>query len=180
VKPPHQFRGFDINWVLIFEDSRRTAENEAEGMNVFVKVGKFEFDLIAGVEVVQFEYLKIANENESGKFGIFDAGEIIQCLLFGFCQVTACAFLFDEKSSLPKQIDEAGRFRPCALDWFFEGGNLAALDAEYFKEFIVESLSLALLVMGVFPFLCKLVSAVPNLVPGKAYVALRAAEANAI
>lgn len=149
-------------------------------MDVLVKIGEFELNLFASVEVVEFKGLKIANENVAREFGIFDAGEITERLLPGFCQVAAGAFLLDKKGSLPKQIDEAGCFRPCALDRFFEGRNLAALNAEQFEKIVVESLGLALFVTSVFPILRELGGPVPDLIPRKANLALRAAEASVL
>ncbi len=106
----HQFRGFDIDGVLVFENAGRAAENEAEGMDVLVKIGELELNLFAGVKIVEFKGLEIANKNVAGEFGVFDAGEIFERLLLGFCQVASGAFLLDEKGSLPEQIDEAWRF----------------------------------------------------------------------
>jgi hypothetical protein len=110
VKLAHQFRGFDIDGVLVFENAGRAAENEAEGVDVFVKIGELELSLVAGIEIVEFKGLEIANENVAGEFSILDAGEILERLLLGFCQVASGAFLLDEKGSLPEQIDEAWRF----------------------------------------------------------------------
>src|SRR5258708_14455061 len=170
VEPPHQLRGFDIDGVLVFEDAGRAAENETEGVDVFVKIGELELNLFGRVEVVEFKGLKVADENVAGEFGIFDAWEILKRLLLGLCQVAAGAFLLDKKRSLPEQIDEAGCFRACALDRLFEGRNLAALNAEQFEKVVVESLRLALFVAGVFPILRDLGSPVPDLIPqiGKA------------
>jgi hypothetical protein len=64
-------------------------------VNVLVKIGQLEFEFLARVEVVKFEALKIANEDVSREFGIFNPGEIVERLLFGFGQVAACAFLLD-------------------------------------------------------------------------------------
>jgi hypothetical protein len=147
-------------------------------VNVLVKIAEFEFDVVARVEVVEFERLKIANENVSGQLGILDAGEIVEGLLFGFGQVASGAFLLDEEGALPKQIDEARSSRSLTLDRFFECRDLASLDAKDFEEFIVEGLRLALFIVGVFPFLGEPVGSVSYLVPRKPYMALRAAVAS--
>ena len=98
----HQLGGFDVYGVLVLENAGRAAKDEAKGVNLLVKIAKLEFDFFPRVEVVKFEGLKITNENVAGKFGILDAGEIIERLLLGLSQVAASAFLLDKKRSLPK------------------------------------------------------------------------------
>ena len=73
-----------------------------------------------------------------------------------------------------------GAFDPAPLDRLFESSDLSALDAEDLEEFVVESLGLALFVVGVFPFLRELGRPVPYLIPRKANIALGAAVASVI
>jgi len=111
---------------LVFEDPRRTAKNEAECLDVLWQVLEFELDLLPSIEIVGLKGLKIGNQHIAGQLGVFDAGKLVERLLFGLRQIAACAFLLDEESPFPKKVDEAGRFGSSTLYRFFEGSNLAA------------------------------------------------------
>ena len=100
------------------------------------------------------EVLEVAQQKIAGKFLVFYADEIFQCLRFGVVEIFPRAFVFDQQGFAPEQVNES---LPVIefLDGFLEGGDFAAADAEHFKESVVEGLRFAFFVAGIAPFCGK-------------------------
>jgi hypothetical protein len=104
----------------------------------------------------------------TGKFVLFQAGEIVEGLSFRADKVPPSALLFDQKHTLPEQVNEAARV-PQPFNWLFEGCDTPARDAKNFKELVVKSLAFASFIARVFPFFGEAGSTSPDLIPAKAH-----------
>jgi hypothetical protein len=66
---------------------------------------KSNFDPL--VKIIEFEELKIADEDIAWELVVLEFREVIEGLLFGTPQVKASAFLLDEQYAFPEKIDES-------------------------------------------------------------------------
>ena len=71
----HEFRGFDVDRVFIFELALNPTKNEREGLDMLRQVVKPEFPFLTFFEVVEFKSLEIAEQNEALQvLVVLDAG----------------------------------------------------------------------------------------------------------
>jgi len=168
VERAKDFGGFDVGRVLVAEDALFNAGDESEMLDVAREVAKRKADLGAGVEVVKFELLKVADEEIAGEFVVFELGKVVESLFFGFREVAASALLLYEEHAFPEKVDEAAAVAE-ALDGFFVTGDAAAAGAEDLEKLVVERLRLAALVVGVFPISGELGGLRANLGPAEAH-----------
>jgi len=96
VQPTHQFRGLDVDGVLVAEGALLDAKNESKCFDLLGQVDELElYRSAAFVEVIKLEVLEIADENVAGQFVLFESREIFQGLLFGSVEIPAGALLLD-------------------------------------------------------------------------------------
>src|ERR1035441_1546212 len=107
--------------------------------------------------------------NIAGKLMLLEAGEVVEGLFLGTCQVAASTLLLDEKHALPEQIDEAALVAEL-LDGLLETGDTAAGDAKHLEELVIKGLAFPAFVVGVVPFLREAGGASPALIPAKAHL----------
>ncbi len=159
-----KFRRLDIDRILIPEGALLHPKDEAEFLDMAGQIGKRDGDLFVFVQVVQIECLKVADQHIAGQFGVFQAGEIIQRLLFGFYPVAANAFLLGQQHAFPEQIDKSA-FVAQLLYRLFKGGDPAHGHAENFKKIPVEKLRLAFFIAMPRPLSGEAGGAGSDLVP---------------
>lgn len=97
---------------------------------------------------------------------VFQAGEIVVGLLAGANEVAAGALLLHQQDALPEQVDEAA-FLAQQADRLLESRDLAAADPKDLEEVVVETLRLALLIVGIGPFARELSGAGANFIPAE-------------
>lgn len=110
----------------------------------------------------------IRDDDVARDFGVAAfVGEVLNVferLGFGFAEVLAETFVFDDDFAAPEAINVAVTAGD-AFDRFLEGGNQPAFDAEDLKEFVPESLFLGALAFRALPFAGELDGVVANFVP---------------
>ena len=116
------------------------------------------------VKIVEFERLKVADEDKAGQFMFFEPGKVIEGLGLSSLETATCAFLFYKENALPEKIEEAALLTEKS-DGLFKTCDTATRYAKDFKEFIVESLTLASFVVPVFPFFREARGADSDFVP---------------
>jgi hypothetical protein len=152
---------------LIAESAFLNPKDESKVFDVFGKLMKRKSDPRILIKIVKLEGLKVAEQNVSRKLWFSEPWKVIQRLLFCSHQISPGALLFYEENSLPKQVEKA---TPIAeqSDRFLKAGDSPAGHSEDFKEFVIECLRLASLVMCIFPlkekafFAAELISEAPT------------------
>ena len=124
--------------------------DEKEKPKVLLKFSQREVADRAFVEVMQLKVPKVTQQDIAWFFVGFQPGKIVFGLLESFGQVFAPTLVLYEQRALPEQIYVA-IFAVNLLDAFFEGGDLAALDAEDLEEFVPKALGIGVFAFDVLP-----------------------------
>ena len=173
MEPPHNLGRLNIDRILVAECALLNAENEAEILNVIGKVTKWKSNRSALFEVVKLKGLEITYQDMTRKLVFFEAGKIVERLLFGLCKVEAAAFLLDQQHAFPKEVDAPAFVVGKILDRGFETCHPPAAHAEDVEEVIVESLGVAAFVALAMSFLGELGGGGTDFIPGKSHSRLQ-------
>lgn len=169
VEAAHVFDRFDVDGTLLDEFVLLVAGEEGELVDVVAKIGEGKFDgadaavvekgkieLVLGFKVVQGDAGEVRNDDVARNlFVAAFAGEVLNVaegLGFGFAEVLAAAFVFDENDARPKKVNVAvisGK----SLDGLLEAGDGAAGNSKDVEELIPEGLLFGLFALRAGPFL---------------------------
>ena len=150
VELPHEFCGRDVCGVLVTEGPAFHAEDETEVLDVLREVGEGEARGSLFVEVLEFEGLEVAEQEEPGSFAFRECVEILEGLLACFGQAASGAFLLNKEHTWPEQVDvsvSVVQLRDVCL----VPSDASSADVEDLEELVVEALGVLLLVGGVVP-----------------------------
>ena len=120
--------------------------------------------LLPFIKVVEFEGPNIADKDIARMIALGKSVEIHPGLPVGLAEISACALLFHNEHSGPKQVNEAlttSEFR----NVLFVVRSASSPHSEYLKELVVETLRFAFLVGCVLPLLGKGSGTIPNFIP---------------
>ena len=92
----------DVRRVLVSEGSSFDTEDEAEVLDVFGQLGEREAHGPVLVEVLEFEFLEVAQEEKARALDIGERVEVLQGLLSGASEAPPCALLLDEEHPWPE------------------------------------------------------------------------------
>jgi hypothetical protein len=181
VKIAHDFDGFDVRGVLVDESVLLVSSEEGKVIDVVMKIGEGEFDgtegtiieereapLVVGLQIVEGDACEVRDDDVTRDFfvAVF-AGEVLNVtegLRFGFAEVFAAAFVFDEDDARPEEVNIAVIAGEPAHG-FLEAGHGAARNTENIEKFVPEGLLFGLLALCARPFLGKGDGAVTNFIP---------------
>ena len=168
VEAAHEFRGFDVDRILVAESPPLDAEDEPELLDVLREVGEREGHPLPFVAVVEVEGAEVGEQPVARAVPARQRVEVGVRLFRRGVETAAGALLLHEQHARPEQIHEA----PAVVEspnLLFVAGDAPPFDAEDAEERLVERLRLALLVGSVRPVAGELRGAGADLVPGEAH-----------
>ena len=97
MQPSHRRRGFDVDRVLIAEDSALHPQDEAELLDMVVQVRQRESNVLTFVQIVKLEGLEITNQDIARAVPLGQAVEILPGLSVGSGEIAPFALLLDDQ-----------------------------------------------------------------------------------